>query len=976
MGIACKINELLTQSEFSYLSIKQCSGSVCRIKAKTLIVKMTKLFFYIIVLFIFVGLNHSMAQGYSVHGKIVDPNKSPLPWIHVKLVNLADTAKTFRATTIADGTFLFANLPPQSYRLDATEVGRKPITINIRITKQNLELGSLPMIEVPIQIGEVVIKSRVPPAVQNGDTTEYQAAAVKINRDATAEDMLTKLPGIIVNNGTITAGGETVQRVLVDGKPFFGDDPTLSVRNLPAEVIDKIQVFDQMSDQAQFTGFDDGQSVKTINVVTRRNRANLNFGKIAGGYGEKGRYDAAGNVNLFDDNKRISILGSSNDINQQDFSTQDILGVISSNSQVRSPGSGRGGGNGGGTRRSGGFGRSGSAGSTSSLIGQQQGINTTSTFGVNASDSLTKSMFAQASYFFNGTNNVNQQLDARQYLLGGDSTYLYNQKSNLSSQNFNHRVNARIDYKMDPSNFLTVLPIIYFQSNNAGNDLNAATIQNSGTSLSLSDINTRNSGYNLSTHLIYRHKFDYPGRTVSVDVGVSASQKQTDGSLWSLSRYSNKGIGRNDSLSQRSDYLSNVHTLSANMVFTEPIEVNSQFQLTYTPSFTRNTANKNTYDFNPVTNEFSIPDLQLTNAYTNDYTSQNMGVGFRWHDTELNLTTNLAYQIAELKGDNPLNPVTDLSRRFATLMPSALLFFTFPDHRSLRIYYRTSTTAPTITQLQQVVDNSNPTLLSTGNPDLEQSYSHSLMVRYNLTSTDQAKSMFLLLSALYTKHYIANETILPSRDTVLSSGIKLTQGSQLTYPVNLDGYWNIRSFFTYGLPFDLISSSLNLNAGVTYTRSPGILNNVSSITNSIGPSAGFVIGSNISKNFDFTVSYMGSYTFARNSVQTNSNSNYYSHTASLKWVWEFWNGFVLNNQVSNAVTSGLAAGFNQNIILWNLAVAKKFLADEKAEIKFGVADLLAQNKSVNRSVTSTYIDDTYNQVLPRYFILTFTYTMR
>jgi hypothetical protein len=121
---------------------------------------------------------------------------------------------------------------------------------------------------------------------------------------------------------------------------------------------------------------------------------------------------------------------------------------------------------------------------------------------------------------------------------------------------------------------------------------------------------------------------------------------------------------------------------------------------------------------------------------------------------------------------------------------------------------------------------------------------------------------------------------------------------------------------------------------------------------------------------------MGSYTFARNSVQTNSNINYYSHTASLKWVWEFWNGFVLNNQVSNAVTSGLAAGFNQNIILWNLAVAKKFLADEKAEIKFGVADLLAQNKSVNRSVTSTYIDDTYNQVLPRYFILTFTYTMR
>jgi Outer membrane protein beta-barrel family/Carboxypeptidase regulatory-like domain len=932
---------------------------------------------FILILLMHASINQILADGYSVHGKIVNPNKSPLPWIHLKLINRTDTTKIFRATTSNDGNFLFTNVPKQSYLFEASEVGKKTIKINVQVTNRDIDLGSQIMTELPIEIGEVVISSRVPPAVQNGDTTEYQAAAVKINRDATAEDMLTKLPGIIVNNGTITAGGETVQRVLVDGKPFFGDDPTLSVRNLPAEVIDKIQVFDQMSDQAQFTGFDDGQSVKTINVITKRNRPKLNFGKLSGGYGEEGRYDAAGNLNFFNDTSRISILGSSNDINQQDFTTQDILGITSSNNQVRTPGSDRGsGGGGGGQRRSAGFGASGSPGSSSSLIGQQQGINTTSTFGVNGTDSLSKNLFAQASYFFNRSDNQNLQLDNRQYLIGGDSTYLLNQKSNVSSENYNQRINSRFDYKIDPSNLLTVLPIIYFQSNEVDNNLNASTIQNSGSSLTLSDISNHNSGFNLSTHVIYRHKFDYPGRTISVDIGLAASQKVTHGDLSSLSQFSNKGLGQNDTLLQKSDYLSKVHTISANMVFTEPIQVNSQLQLTYNPSFTRNTADKNTFNFDPLTNEYSIPDLQLTNSYTNDYTTQNIGAGFRWHDTELNLTTNLAYQIAELRGDNPLKPETDLDRKFFSLMPSALLLFTFPDHRSLRIYYRTSTTPPSITQLQQIVDNSNPSLLTEGNPDLEQSYSHSLLVRYNLTSTDRANSMFLLLSAVYTMHYIANETILPFRDTTLSDGTKLTPGSQLTHPVNLDGYWNIRSFFTYGLPFDLISSALNLNAGVTYTRSPGILNNVTSITNSVGPSAGFVIGSNISKDFDFTISYMGNYTFARNSIQTNANSNYYSHTASLKWIWQFWNGFVFNNQVSNAVTSGLAAGFNQNIILWNLSVAKKFLADEKAEIKFGVADLLAQNKSVSRTITSTYIDDTYNQVLPRYFILTFTYTMR
>ena len=250
------------------------------------------------------------------------------------------------------------------------------------------------------------------------------------------------------------------------------------------------------------------------------------------------------------------------------------------------------------------------------------------------------------------------------------------------------------------------------------------------------------------------------------------------------------------------------------------------------------------------------------------------------------------------------------------------------------------------------------------------------MARYSLTAMPSATSMFIMLSGTYTNNYIATATLIPSRDTVMANGISIPQGGQLSYPVNLDGYWNIRSFFTYGFPFDLIRSTINFNTGITFAHTPGMLNKVKSISNSTSPSAGVVIGSNISQNFDFTISYAGSYTIATNSLQSTGNSNYYSHTASLKWVWEFWEGIVLNNQISNVYTSGLAQGYNQNIILWNISLGKKFLADEKGEIKLGVTDLLGQNKSVSRSVTSTYIDDTYNQVLPRYVILTFTYTMR
>ncbi len=958
-------------------------------------------FFYFAAIMLLVHLspNASFAQGRSVRGIITNEKNEPLSGVLVRLINSTDSSRIRYATTNMDGAFMFRDVFSNAYRLDATAVGRHEVTIHVRASSSTTDLGKIVMAEVAIPLPGVTIEGRVPAAVQNGDTTEYQAKGVKVNRDATMEDLLSKLPGVIVNNGTVTVGGETIQRVLVDGRPYFGDDPTLAIRNLPAEVIDKIQVFDQMSDQAQFTGFDDGQSVKAINVVTRRNGGNLNFGKVTAGYGDDdGRYDAAANMNMFDGNSRVSILGSSNNVNQQDFSTQDILGVISTNNQMRTPGGGGFGGR--GQRRANPFGRSGSINSNNQLVGQQQGINNTTLMGANASDSLGEDLFAQGSYFFNRVGNQNDQLDHRD-TWEGDSTSLYNQNSNLGSTNYNNRINSRIDWAADESNKLTVLPVLYFQSNRA-NNLSDATTSQSAASLqsattanehtNTSDVNT---GYNLTAHAIYRHAFDLPGRTVSVDFGIGANQKQTNGLLGSADQYSGVGAPPNDTISQKSNYLSNVNTVSGNVIYTEPTDVNAMVELAYNPSFTRNTATKNTYNFDDATQSYSEFYTPLSNAYSDDYVTQKVGIGYRWRSNSSviptytagrrgmfnsvgwNIMANLSYQYAELSGDDSTSTSMGIMRKFYDFLPSLLINYTSADHRNLRIFYRTSTSSPAVAQLQNVIDNSNPLLLTTGNPNLDQSYSHTVLARYNLTVPGQAESMFLLLFATYTQNYVANATILlPSRDTTLSNGMTLTSGTQLTYPVNLNGYWNARSFFTYGLPFDLISSVVNLNAGISYNRTPGILNNVVSDANTIGPSAGFVIGSNISQDFDFTISYMGNYNFAMNSQQTTQTGNYYSHTASLKWYWEFWKGIVLNNQLSSVVTSGLSQGYNQNTLLWNLSLAKKFFANEAGELRVSVNDLLGQNKSVTRTVTDSYIDDTQNEVLTRYVLVTFSYTMR
>jgi hypothetical protein len=290
--------------------------------------------------------------------------------------------------------------------------------------------------------------------------------------------------------------------------------------------------------------------------------------------------------------------------------------------------------------------------------------------------------------------------------------------------------------------------------------------------------------------------------------------------------------------------------------------------------------------------------------------------------------------------------------------------------------YRASTRPPTVAQLQNVVNNSNPLLLTTGNPSLDQSLSHSLMMRYSETLPDRARSMFVLLSATMTNNYIANATVIPAKDTVLADGTSLVSGTQLTSPVNLNGYWNVRSFFTYGFPFDVISSTLNLNAGITYTRTPGLVNTLQNISNAWSLSEGFVLGSNISQDFDFTVSYMGNYTLGRNTLQSEANSNYYSHTASLRWTWTFWEGVVLRNDLRNVLTAGQAEGYNQNTILWNISLAKKLFTDQKGEVKVGVVDLLGQNKAVSHSVTESYLEDTRNEALTRYVMVNFAYTIR
>ncbi|MEP6747825.1 MAG: carboxypeptidase regulatory-like domain-containing protein, partial [Bacteroidota bacterium] len=267
----------------------------------------------------------------SISGILQDKtDKTPLSGATLTLSPKRDPSIKLDAVSNGRGSFTFRGVPADTFLLSISYIGYEPVDQQVVPSDTTTSLGIILVPKKTKALEGVVIIAKTPPAQQKGDTTNYNASAFKVNPDATTEDLIKKMPGITVDkNGTVTAHGDQVQKVTIDGKDFMGDDATAALRNLPSEVVDKIQVFDRLSDQAAFTGFDDGNSVKAINIVTKSGIKNGQFGRIYAGYGTAGRYNAGGNVSTFEGSRRISVVGTFNNINQQNFSSQDLLGVTS-----------------------------------------------------------------------------------------------------------------------------------------------------------------------------------------------------------------------------------------------------------------------------------------------------------------------------------------------------------------------------------------------------------------------------------------------------------------------------------------------------------------------------------------------------------------------------------------------------------------------------------------------------------------------
>ena len=918
-----------------------------------------------LILFAFAGLG---AQTAGVKGKLVDAaDQTPLSGAYVSLVHQTSNVEK-AGVADAEGIFALTKLERGEYLMTISYLGYVTKEEKITLGARLLDLGTITLEQSSIDLAEVQVKEKMPPAKQMGDTTQFNAGAYKMNPDADAQDLISKLPGVTVENGQVKAQGENIQQVLVDGKPFFGNDPQAAMKNLPAEVIERIQIFDQQSDQSQFTGFNDGQTTKTINIVTKSSMKEGQFGKFYAGGGQDldeaatFRYRTGGTLNFFNGDTRLSIIGQSNNINIQNFATEDLLGVVGS--------SGGRGGRGGGSWRGGG------GGINDFLVDQSGGISTTHALGINYSDNWGKKMEVTASYFLNNSINDAFQYVDRLFVDDSDVERTYVENSGSDANNLNHRFNARLDYKISNKTSLLIRPSISFQNNNGSSNTIGTNLSNLQTiSETINQFSSNLDGLKFDNSILIRHRLNKPRRTVSVNLRTGYSDNTGVRDLSSINNFFTGGI-LTQSLLQSADLVTQGWSFSSNLSYTEPVGQRGMIMTDYRYSYQDDNSDQETYDFNELTNTYDLLNLLYSNTFANNQSSHQLTTGYNYNKDKLNFMLRSGLQFTELINDVTLPNPVELSRNFVNLLPMAMIRYKFTDQTNIRLYYRTSTQTPQVEQLQDVLNNSNPLQLSIGNPNLDQSYQHSLFVRYSATNTDKSNVFYFMLGGSFTQNNISNAIYTTASDNPIFQTIDVSPGTQLTQPVNLDGAYNLRSFLTYGIPINFVKSNLNINLSGNFVKTPGLINEVKNYSSSSNFGTGLVLSSNVSEKVDFTLSSQTNYNLVNNSIQTNANNNFLSQLTSLRLNLIMGKGIVFRTDINHQYFDGLSDDIDPDFFLWNASLGKKIFKNQRGEITLTVFDLLKQNNSISRVVTEIYIEDKTVNTLQRYGQVTFTYNLR
>ncbi len=927
----------------------------------------------------------AMAQSGKVVVTVVDAaTKDGVPGA---VVELAPASKPEAAKQYISGYAGKTSIPTTrygEYNVTVSFLGYQTKSEQVTISAANRDKIIIEISEEATKIETIVKEVQAIHASTKGDTVSYNAAAYKVANDADVEGLLKKMPGITVNNGSVEAQGETVKKVFVDGKEFFGEDVSTALNSLPAQAVKSIEVFNKLSDNAEFSGMDDGEGYKALNIVTHSHMRQGVFGKVYGGYGYQPetdditshhKYNLGGNINYFSGSSRLSFIGLLNNVNQQNFSFEDILGVTGST-----------GGGGGGMGR----------GVGQYMVRPQSGVANVGSVGLNYSNSWGKkeAFKLQASYFFNNTHTKNLSELIRWYEAPLENQGTLEERGFSDNSNYNHRLNLRLDWRINENQSIMSRTNVSLQAYDPYSTTNGEQVGALGSNiynLINSGSNGNGDGFLFSEFMQYRLKLGKPGRLLTVDGRINIRNSDNDSRSFSVEStavdYDDEGLPIASTAVPTMRYLESISDTrytgaGGSITYAEPLSKVSQITARYSIEYSGQKNDKRTWNFG-TDEEYNaangVLDDRLSSLYTSDYTTHNVGPGFRYSKERNTLVLNVNYQYATLNGHVKSATEQPIRRSYNDFTYFMMGNFNINKQNSIRMFVMSRTNNPWITQLQNILDVSNAQNVSRGNEDLNPAYMHMVNFHYNNTNLEKGRTFMWMFSFNATQDYISSSIYTDPtliRELGVSDELGYTPTRYSTYD-NVDGYMSISTHLSYGLPLNFMKCNFNIMAGVNYSKTPSLVNGKRNMASNMGYDARVVLGSNISENIDFTLSWNGTYNQAENSLATGNRKNeYFNHSASGTFKAVFWKGFTFTASANYVQYIGFTNDYNDSYTLCNAYLGKKVFKNQLGEVMLGVNDIFNQNTSFARTTGSGYTQNSWNSVIGRYFTVQFTYNLR
>ncbi len=908
----------------------------------------------ILALLILASTFVSRSQPASLKGTVTDSveKKNPVNAV-ISVLRQADSILVKFTRAGKDGHFSFSNLAEGKFIIMITHpfMGDYFDVVELKAGGE-IDMGKLYMTPKSKLLAEVLLKTGTPIRIK-GDTTVYTADSFKVRPGANVEELLRRLPGIQVDkDGKITAMGERVKKVLVDGEEFFGSDPGIATKNLRADAVKEVEVFDKKSDQAEFTGIDDGVKDKTINLKMKKKEGY--FGKIELGGGLKDKYNNSVMLNSFKDKRKLAGYGIMSNTGQTNLDWDDAqnYGGGSDNMQT-------------GMDDGGGMWMSVSRDDDENFYGGRNGIPQNWNGGLHYSNKFGKEdkQSFNSGYKFSKVNApaINSTF-SRTFL--PDSSWITNSNSNNFSSNSKHALNMTMDFNLDSANSLKWTTRANKKNTRSTSNYYTESLSDNADTINNSRRTSNNTAENesITSTLLWKHKFKKLSRTLSVNTDLNWSNSTNQGLLYSLNKYYTDGtindIDTTDQLNMRESVAKGMNT---KLAYTEPLAKDFYLELSHAIAWNSNSNDRVT---NSKSNNGKYEDIidTLSNSFLFTRLVNTPGVNFRMNKKKYTYSFGASVGFSHFIQQN-ITEGTKTNYNFTNFFPRASYTYKFKPSQNLRFSYGGSTTAPSLEQLQPIRVNTDPLNIYLGNPDLKQSFRHTFSTGYNSYNVLKEKNIWTNLNLGFTQNAFVQSS---SVDSV---------GKRTYRTVNADGVYNINLYSDYGFK---LKSKLRLGFGptVNMNRNIDFVNGVKNTTTT----RNYGIRLNMSKykenKFDFYVSPSFTWNESKASVNAAANASY--------WQLEGWaNARVIlpkKYEFSTDVNTQIRQKDprftqNNNFTTWNASVTKRLFKENAMEIKLGIYDILNQNKGYQRNFNSYSFTESYFTTLKRFWLLTLTWNI-